>query len=79
MLLMAKRHIRATRPATGHSSPAEAQTGKCPTSGDFFAIFRAVMGCFCPKTASTDTIPECADSSISDGLLWTFRLGEMLS
>jgi hypothetical protein len=63
---MAKTHIRATGRATGHLSPGEAQTGKCPTSGDFFAIFRAVMGCFCPKTASSDTIPECADSSNSD-------------
>jgi hypothetical protein len=47
---MAKTHIRATGRATGHLSPGEAQTGKCPTSGDFFAIFRAVMGCFCPQT-----------------------------
>ena len=37
------------------------------------------MGYFCPKPAGTHAIQECADSSISDGLLGPFRLGEMLS
>jgi hypothetical protein len=30
-------------------SPARSQTGKCPTSGGFFAMFLALMGGFCPE------------------------------
>jgi hypothetical protein len=26
-----------------------AQTGKCPTSGGFFAVLMALMGGFCPE------------------------------
>jgi hypothetical protein len=32
-------------------SPARLQTGKCPTSGGFFAMLLALMGGFCPENA----------------------------
>lgn len=36
---------------TWAGSSRRAQTGKCPKSGEFFAIYLAMMGGFCPEKA----------------------------
>lgn len=45
------------------------QTGKCPTSGEFFAIYLALMGGFCPEKGARPGDPKEANRFVFSRVL----------